>query len=194
MEKIIGKLYLDSLGTGIPVASPGKTLLLMETCVWCLLHQNHANGVKLKLIEIENDVEKCKNDVFFEVYWPKHLDTKTIFRSYNQEDATQFGAEAIALLLVREHTKFTVIERAVTSTGIDYWLGFKNANKNHIFHRAARLEISGILAENPSNTVTSRINIKLKQTQPTDHTFQVYIIVTEFSKPWTKMVLKNVKR
>jgi hypothetical protein len=50
-------------------------------------------------------------------------------------------------------------------------------------HKAARLEISGILAENKGNTVTSRINIKQKQTQPTDHTFPVYIIVVEFSKP-----------
>jgi len=56
------------------------------------------------------------------------------------------------------------------------------------------LEISGILAENPGNTVTSRINLKLKQTQPTDHTFPVYIIVVEFSKLWAKMVLKNVNR
>lgn len=193
MEKIIaGKLYLDSLGTGIPATSPGKALLLMETCVWCLLKQNHANGVKLKVVE--NDVENGEKGIFFEVYWPKYLNIEAIFRSYNQEDATQFGAEAIAILLVREYTKFTVIERAVTSTGIDYWLGIKNTNKNHIFHRAARLEISGILAENPSNTVTSRINIKLKQTQPTAHTFPVYIIVTEFSKPWVKMVLKNVNR
>jgi len=40
-----------------------------------------------------------------------------------------------------------------------------------------------LLAENKGNTVTSRINIKQKQTQPTDHTFPVYIIVVEFSKP-----------
>jgi len=43
---------------------------------------------------------------------------------------------------------------------------------------------------NERNTVTNRIN--LKQTQPTDHTLPVYIIVVEFSKPWVKMVLKNV--
>jgi len=158
----------------------------MEACVWCLLNQNHANGVKLKVVG--ND----KENLFYEIYWPENIETETIFRSYNQDDATQFGAEAIAFLLVREYTKFTVIERAVTSTGIDYWLSFKNVNKNHLFHRAARLEISGILAENPGNTVTSRINLKLKQTQPTDHTFPVYIIVVDFSKPWAKMVLKNV--
>ena len=95
---------------------------------------------------------------------------------------------------MRELTHFTVIERAVTSTGIDYWLGFKNVNRNHIFHKAARLEISGILAENERNTVTNRIHLKQKQTQPTDHTLPVYIIVVEFSKPWIKMVLKNVNR
>ena len=187
MDKTVAsKLYLETLGTGIPAASPGKSLLMMEACVWCLRNQNHTNGVKLKVIE--ND----KKERFYTVHWPKNLDIKAIFRTYNQEDAIEYGAEALAFLLVREQTNFTVIERAVTSTGIDYWLGFKNINRNHIFHKAARLEISGILAENKGNTVTSRINIKQKQTQPTDHTLPVYIIVVEFSKPWAKMVLKNV--
>ena len=60
-ETIAGKLYLDSLDSDIPAASPGKSLLLMEACVWCLLNQNHANGVKLKV------VENNKEDLFYEV-------------------------------------------------------------------------------------------------------------------------------
>src|SRR5262245_42519432 len=95
----------------------------METCVWCLVASEHANGVSLKVIN------EPANDSYL-VRWPTELDIEAIKRSLNQDDAIEEGAEAIALLLAVDRTEFTAVERASTSTGIDYWLGYKDEVNN----------------------------------------------------------------
>jgi hypothetical protein len=177
-------LQLDQIQHIVQV-SEGKALRLLETCVLCLLNSNHSNGVPLEVIDASEIVS-------YPVIWPENrIDVDAIQRSYNQDDAIEDGAEAIALLLSIERTTYTAVERASTKTGIDYWLGFKNKDPNLPFHRAGRLEVSGIMNENPRNKVSNRVNGKLNQTKPTDNTFPVYVIVVEFSKPYATMVLKN---
>lgn len=56
-----------------------------------------------------------------------------------------------------------------------------------IFNNAARLEVSGILEENKGNTVEGRIKKKINRLKP-EGELSDFIIVVEFSKPWTKMV------
>jgi len=167
--------------------SEGKTKQLMETCIWCLVHCKHSSGVKLR-VEDENNTD------YYSLIWSNDkIDHEAIFRSYNKDDATECGAEAIALMLSIQRTEYTAVERAITTTGIDYWLGFKNRNPNYPFHRASRLEISGIMTESITNTISSRVKRKIKQTKPTDYTsFPIYVIIVEFSKPYAIMVLKNV--
>jgi len=89
-----------------------------------------------------------------------------------------------------DRTEFEAVERASTTTGIDYWLGYKD-NLNNPFERAGRLEVSGILKETVNNTVKMRIQRKLSQTLPTDHMFRVYVVVVEFGKPYATMVMKK---
>src|SRR6266498_1250705 len=166
-ETISGTLNLDSIQSLVQV-SEGKAIQLMETCIWCLSHCDHSNGIRLKVIDREEPYS-------YIVTWPdERIDMEAVRRSYNRDDAIGDGAEAMAFLISVERTFYTAVERAVTRTGIDYWLGFKERNPNEPFHRAGRLEISGIMTENPSNSVSSRIKEKLRQTIPTDHTFPVY--------------------
>jgi hypothetical protein len=54
-----------------------------------------------------------------------------------------------------------------------------------IFNYAARLEASGILREDESNTIDGRLNEKLKRLKPGLLTF---IIIVEFSYPKSKVV------
>ncbi|MCP4111395.1 MAG: hypothetical protein GY749_38675 [Desulfobacteraceae bacterium] len=166
-----------------------KANLLKESCVWCLIKCKHENGVKLQSINCE------EKTIYYNLSWlDKRIDIDAIFRTYNSHDAIEYGAEAITLLLIREQTSYTAIRRAVTGTGIDYWLGFKSKDEMNFFTEAdARLEISGILQERITNTVKSRIKKKLKQTAPTDNTFPVFISVIEFSHPRAEMVLKDAK-
>jgi hypothetical protein len=175
-------LQLDKIQEVVQV-STGKAMQLMETCVWCILASKHSNGVTLKVNE-ERPVDS------YIVSWPDAaIDSELINRSYNQDDAAEDGAEAIALLLSILRTNYTAVQRASTSTGIDYWLGYKD-NLNNPFEKAGRLEVSGIFAENETNTVKTRIKSKLKQTLPTDNTFSVYVVVVEFSQPYATIVRK----
>ena len=185
-DSIINNLVLDSLGTGIPALTKGKASMLKESCVWCLIKCEHKIGVELQSVS-------CEESACYRIVWHEEaIDVDRIFVAYNSDDAVEFGAEAIALLLVREQTPFTAIRRAVKTTGIDYWLGYKSDNPDMPFSRAdARLEITGILEERGSNTVRNRIKKKLTQTVPTDHTFPVYISVIEFSQPKAETVIKN---
>ena len=58
-------------------------------------------------------------------------------------EATEFGAEGVAILLIKEETDYTTIERAAIGTRIDRWLGYESDTPD--FQRRARLETSGIL-------------------------------------------------
>ena len=175
-------LHLDKIQDVIQV-SAGKARHLMETCVWCLLASSHANGVNIRV-----DEDGASDS--YAVSWPdEEVDVPAINISYNQDDATQYGAEAIALLVAIERTEYTAVVRAMTGTGIDYWLGYKD-NLNNPFKRASRLEMSGLFKESATNTVKSRVKAKFPQTRPTDHLFSVYIIVVEFGEPYATMVKK----
>jgi hypothetical protein len=100
-----------------------------------------------------------------------------------------------ALLLIRERTDYTAIHRSIQSTGIDYWLGYKANADNQIFSRKdARLEVSGILKQSPTNRPSYRAKAKNNQTKQSDETFifPVYVIVVEFSRPMADMECRNV--
>ncbi|ACF13602.1 hypothetical protein Ctha_1138 [Chloroherpeton thalassium ATCC 35110] len=132
----------------------------------------------------------------YKVCWDEHeIDRAALFRAYNADDGPEHGAEAIALLLIREQTNYTAIRRSVTTTGIDYWLGDKEITDNQIFPQTrGRLEISGILKRIPTNKPQYRVAKKIKQTRRSDDTsFPVYVIVVEFSTPVTTMLQRHVR-
>ena len=184
---ISGLLRLDMIRE-VARVSEGKALQLMETAIWCLDFCHHSNGIHL-------EVREPDGSFYYAVKWPKQgINLEAIKHTYNQDDATEDGAEAIAFLICIERTEYTVVERASKRTGIDYWLGFKNTSPNLPFHKAGRLEISGMMTETKSNKMSTRIQSKLRQTAPTDYTsLPVYAILVEFSKPYASMVLKNAK-
>ena len=178
-------LYLNRIQE-ITQVSVGKAKQLMETCVWCLAASSHMNGVSMRTIE-----ENC-SDLYI-LSWPdEEIDLEATQRSFNIDDATEYGAEAIALLISIDRTEYTAVQRAIKTTGIDYWLGYKD-NLNNPFKQAGRLEISGIFKETEMNPVSARVKRKLKQTLPTAHTFPVYVIIVEFGEPYATMV-KNDNR
>jgi hypothetical protein len=146
----------------------------------------HPNGVEL-------DLQLDNKKYTYPVYWAEDsLDLERIRVHYNIDDALPFGTEAIAFFISLTHTNYDSLQRSIKKTGIDYWLGYKNADPNLPFQNAGRLEISGILKENEKNTVEKRIKEKLKQTSQSDNTtLPVYIVVVTFDRPYAKMVQKN---
>ena len=89
--------------------------------------------------------------------------------------------------MVQELTDYTVIERSVKSTGIDYWLGFED---DMLFQRKARLEISGIL-NGDERTINARVKTRLSQTGQSDSTkLPAFVFIVEFGTPTAKTVKK----
>lgn len=173
-------LLLAKLEEGTPGITQTWGKFLAEAAMVCFEYQNHATGVELTIKGLAHTT--------FKVHW-EHDVTEQVLNAWDDpQDATEFGACGIAILLILELTQYTVIRRARKGTGVDYWLGYKDATLP--FQDAARLEVSGIL-NGDENTVKGRVRKKINQTHPTDSSELVaYIVVVEFGKPLSYVVRK----
>ena len=164
-------LNLNDLGNSyIPGVTPNLGNALAEAGAICLESQGHPQGVRIAVRGI--------SDHTYRLVWTPALGRAP--RAWQPNRATEWGAEGIAVLLAERETPYTVIEASIHGTGIDYWLG----NESDItLQRKARLEVSGIRVSD-YGVITQRVNDKLTQTNPSDHTrLPAYVIVVEFSRP-----------
>ena len=139
--------------------------------------QGHNQRVHLNVIG-------CVNNTYA-LAWPRVTD-QTLRTWADLQEATEYGATAIAVLLAKREVGYAVIERAVKGTGIDYWLGHETSGPP--FQHKARLEVSGILSVKGSyndvaRAVASRVRQKLRQTRPSSGSLPAYVIVVEFGTP-----------
>ena len=117
--------------------------------------------------------------------WPRTTH-QTLRALADSQEATEYGATAIAVLLVKKEFGYAAVERAVKGTGIDYWLGHETDGPP--FQHKARLEVSGILHIKGSHKdvvreIASRVRQKIRQTQPSSGSLPAYVIVVEFGTP-----------
>lgn len=167
-------LDLNDLGNGkIPAITSAWGMAMAEAAGVCLESQNHTRGVKLQVI----------GDLMgFDILnWPAITD-QTRRAWYDLQEATEYGATAIAVLLSKNELGYSVIQRSRKGTGFDYWMG--DSDKNPL-QRKARLEISGILRSrgNVAREVRARVIQKLQQAERPGSTSPVYVIVVEFGSP-----------
>jgi len=178
-DTLVKPLHLKSLGGGIPVIPKEAAGFYEQNCIVCFDNQGHKSGVRLKVKHFDD------SDAVFQVLWDSEV-TDDLRRAYaDLVRATDNAACAIALLIVPEITDFTAVEQACRGTTIDYYLCHKDEINDLIFNHSARLEVSGILHENKSNTVDGRINEKVKRLKQGLLTF---IVVVEFGYPRSKVV------
>ena len=95
-------------------------------------------------------------------------------------EATEKGAEGIAILLIKEETAYTTIERAAIGTRIDRWLGYQSDEP--YFQRKARLEITGILRGDEGD-VRKRLREKMGRLTWATSQLPAFVVVVEFSRP-----------
>jgi hypothetical protein len=173
-------LNLDTLSTNIPVITNEGAGFYKENCMICLDNQGHISGVGLS-------VDYRGNNDRFDIVWTGHV-TDPLKNAYRDLiRATDYGACAIALLLLRELTDYKAIEQAVIGTTVDYFLISDYGDDTLIFNHSARLEVSGILKESPMNTVRARISAKQRRLKPST-TLPALIIIVEFSNPKSAVV------
>ena len=170
-------LDLNELEDGLPAITPEWGRALAQAAGVCLESQGHPQGVLLRVIGHLNNT--------YTLIWPPTSDQA--FRTWaDLQEATEYGATAIAVLLVKREAGYAVVERSAKGTGIDYWLGHEAEGPP--FQSKARLEVSGILSVKGSDSgvekaVAKRVREKLKQTQSSSGTLPAYVVVVEFGRP-----------
>lgn len=169
-------LHLASLMEGIPALTPALGGTLAEAASVCFTNQGHG--------------ESC----FLRVRWEAEQRAFTIHRlpvsepmhrAYRDlQEATELGACGVAILVARDITGHTAVERSVKGTGFDYWLGAINAPDSGLepLERKARLEVSGIL-QGAIEIVEARVREKLRQTRLSAGDYPAYVVVVEFATP-----------
>lgn len=112
-------------------------------------------------------------------------------RTYSDlQEATEYGAYGIAVVIAVKVTGIPFVERSAKETGIDYWLG-DGTDDRGIFQRTARLEVSGIL-RGGEKEIAARLKTKIVQTQRSDDTLlPSYTVIVEFAAPTTRLARRD---
>lgn len=144
----------------------------------CFDDQKHVSGA---VIKIDGSFDRE-----FSIVWQNVTDQMR--RCWNDlEVTTENGAYAVALLLIKKLTDYTVVQRSRKGTGFDYWLGLKD---DYLFQEMAKLEVSGI-RNGTAKSISERKAIKIKQAQKTNNQLESYVVIVEFSTPISHMVTAN---
>ncbi len=179
------ELNLDILKEGLPGFTPGQGSYCREAAIVSLKNRGFESGVILK---VYGDFEEK-----FAIIWEEEEASLAVENWKNENQAANFGAVAIASLLVIELLGYQRFEEGVIGTGIDYWLGKTYLRQDNMpyFQKEARIEISGIGKEAPGNTVSLRMYRKKKQISASDKTgLPGWIAIVEFSTPKSKIIKK----
>ncbi len=85
---------------------------LYENCLVSLHRTGHTNGVALHVSGLQEET--------YYLNWDSEV-TDQMTRSYPDDiETTEHGAVAISVLMAKELTDYTIVERSWRGTGIDY--------------------------------------------------------------------------
>lgn len=186
MAKLI---RLEDLAHAVPALDAVAAAFHQANCMMCMDDENHASGVEME-VEFNNSKELVS------VIWEGFV-TPQMARVYaDRNKRVDFGACAIALLLIPAFTEYIAIAQSATGNGIDYFLQSADADDELIFNTGAYLEVSGIQSETTANTISDRIQSKRRRLQrqakalfTSASDLPTYICVVEFSRPEAKVVV-----
>ena len=176
-------LNISELNNGLPTITSAYGQEMAEAAAFCLIKSSHqsSNCILTCIKTLKNDTED------FQLFWDD-LDPRVESTYGDLDEATEYGAMGIAILLSIKLTEYSTVERSMKETGIDFWIGDKDGE---MFQEKARLEVSGIFQGNDSQ-FKSRIKQKFKQTNISDNSgFDCFVSVIEFSKPIASFLSKK---
>jgi len=176
-------LALTDLADVIPIFNPAVAAYYIEACMICFESCGHVHTINLQIQGTFSQV--------FAISWVDAI-TEQMRRNWKDDRyTTEHGAVALALLVIRPLTGYTVIERSDQGTGFDYWLGNDDEGEDTEwpFQHKARLEISGIRRGTRSQ-VSQRVSDKRQQSRHKGGGLSTYVAVVEFSVPlsWVEHV------
>lgn len=166
-------LHLDDLIRGMSGLTPHEGGSLAEAAAVCLESQGHLPGAELQVVGLAR--------TRLPVYWPRVVEQ--VRRTYADANAaTERGACAIAMLVVRRVMDLEVIERSAGGNGFDYWVAPREGQGKSAFSGRARLEVSGIRLGTMAQ-VRSRRRAKERQTLRAGARGASIVAIVEFSRP-----------
>lgn len=175
-------ISLETLKNGLPTLTPEWGAFLSQSALFCLKENHHQSGVVLKLIQTQPKQAR--------IVWDVELDKRAQYSFGDRDEAVEYGATCIAILLGVALTEFPTVSRSCKDGGFDYWLGFPPTDDDLPFQKNARLEISGIF-NGDEKKVNARIERKKRQTNPSDATnLPAIVSVVEFSNPMASLTKK----
>ena len=133
-------INISDLNNGLPTITSSSGQNMAEAAVFCLQKNAHISAECI--LNCVTTVKKSKNDIDksedFQLIW-NTLDSRAETTYRDLQEATEYGAMALAVLLTIKLTNFTTVERSMKGSGIDYWVGDK---EGYMFQKKARLEYS----------------------------------------------------
>jgi len=170
------KLNLDDLKLGQPGISKIMATFLVEATVVCLVLNGHKSGV---ILTVTGDIEEN-----FQLFWTDEVTLQKIRTWKDKNEATEYGASAIAILLIFVLDSLVIKERLPQNDIADYSLRTLQSEE-----QKGKLEVSGIWKETTTNTAKTRVKVKLNRLTKSSsvRNLPVYVIVTEFSSPKSKI-------
>ncbi len=178
-------LNLEDLRNGCSGILSSFGSFMCDCAIYSFASQGHTSGVALEVLTDNQQTLK------YHVMWAGELTTQMLRSLNDDERATDYGAMGLAVLLILQLTDYQHFTVSQKGTGVDFFLFREEPFDADISHADARLEISGIRRTSRTNTIAIRRKHKMEQVKPSDATgLDVYISITEFSKPNSILVTK----
>ena len=171
-------LTLDDLSSGATGVTPAYGRSLAEAAGVCLDDQEHANPIRFHIPDI--DPQTC------DLTWPT-ISERTRLTWNDDEDATEHGAMAIALLFTIRFLGYRIVGRMKKGKGVDFLLARSTSDASE---EPVYLEVSGIRHGNAA-TIQRRLKEKLQQTEKLGGAGLAHVIVVEFSRPVARFDARN---
>ncbi len=160
---------LDALAEGTPALSPATAADLVEAAAVCLIESGHQPNVPLEVRPPPASTLAFSQP-----------DERAFASRADPQEATERGATAVALALLKARTGYGVVERARKRTGCDWYLG--DDDDGPPFQKKHRMEVSGIREEDDSK-LRQRVNQKRNQLARGSDDRPGYVVVVGFATP-----------
>ena len=102
-------LDLNELANGLPGITPTLGGALAEAAAVCLTSQGHRQGVHLRIVGYVNDTHS--------LVWPD-VSEQTLRTWADSQEATEYGATAVAVLLIKLETGYLALEEGEEGYGV----------------------------------------------------------------------------